>query len=292
MHNCLSAQKNYPECAPEAFNNAFEVKNTFHLINLLLTTLYEKNTSDQMYRNNEVSRHQMKYFWQQKTGLAAALGILGFGLVGCATTPAPTVVPNDNVNVAPAKPVVTSTLLGTQSVYDRYEQTPDEPFKIPPVTVKIPEQYERTVVPYPTTEIPGTIIVEPENHYLYLITGDGQAIRYGVGVGASGLGFHGEARVQFKRKWPRWIPTADMVQRKPQQYKRFADGVPGGLHSPLGARALYLFQGNTDTYFRIHGTTQPSSIGKNVSAGCIRMLNKDVVDLFERVQIGSKVIVR
>lgn len=234
----------------------------------------------------------MKNFWQQKLGLAVTLSLFGFSLVGCVTTPSPTVTPSANVNAKPVKPPVTSTLLGTQSVYDRYEQSADEPFKIPPVTIKIPEQYERTVVPYPTTEIPGTIIVEPENHYLYLVTGNGQAIRYGVGVGAAGLGFQGEAKVQFKRKWPRWIPTADMVQRKPQQYKRFADGVPGGLSNPLGARALYLFQGNVDTYFRIHGTTQPSSIGKNVSAGCIRMLNKDVVDLFERVQVGSKVIVR
>ena len=222
----------------------------------------------------------------------ATVSLFGFGLVGCTTTPNPTLTPTQTVNAKPAKPVVTSTLLGTQSVYDRYEQTADEPFKIPPVNIKIPEQFERTVVSYPTDEIPGTIIVEPANHYLYLITGDGQAIRYGVGVGAAGLGFQGDAKVQFKRKWPRWIPTADMVQRKPQQYKRYADGVPGGLSSPLGARALYLFQGNVDTYYRIHGTTQPSSIGKNVSAGCIRMLNKDVVDLFERVQVGSKVIVR
>ncbi|WP_297322351.1 L,D-transpeptidase [uncultured Bartonella sp.] len=234
----------------------------------------------------------MKYFWQKKLRLLAAASLFGFGLAGCATTPSPTIATTDSVKVKAEKPVVTSTLLGTQSIYDRYEQSDDEPFKIPPVTIKIPEQFERTVVSYPTNEIPGTIIVEPANHYLYLVTGDGQAIRYGVGVGAAGLGFQGEAKVQFKRKWPRWIPTADMVQRKPQQYKRFADGVPGGLSNPLGARALYLFQGNVDTYYRIHGTTQPSSIGKNVSAGCIRMLNKDVVDLFERVQVGSKVIVR
>lgn len=238
----------------------------------------------------------MKNSWQKNWGLAAALSIFSLTLAGCATAPTPTTMTTtDDLNVKPSKPSGTSTsstLLGTQSVYDRYEQSADEPFRIPPVTIKIPPQYERTVVSYPTTEVPGTIIVEPANHYLYLVTGDGQAIRYGVGVGAAGLGFQGEATVQFKRKWPRWIPTADMVKRKPQQYQRYADGVPGGLSNPLGARALYLFQGNVDTYFRIHGTTQPASIGKNVSAGCIRMLNKDVVDLFERVQVGSKVIVR
>lgn len=239
-------------------------------------------------------RIAMKHFSINNIGLAMGLSLLGFGLVGCASTPTPTVVTttSEQDNAAKKPAVVTSTLLGTKSPDERYEQDPDEPFKIPPVTVKIPEQYQRTVVSYPSDEIPGTIIVEPANHYLYLILGDGQAIRYGVAVGAAGLGFQGEATVQVKRKWPKWIPTADMVKRKPSQYKRFADGVPGGLSNPLGARALYLFQGNVDTYFRIHGTVQPSSIGKNASAGCIRMLNKDVIDLYERVQTGSKVIVR
>lgn len=235
----------------------------------------------------------MKVSLRKNLSLVAALGLFGFGLAGCTTTTSTVGTPSDNARIGSAKSsVVKSTLQGTLPVDERYEQDADEPFKIPPVNIKIPEQYQRTVVSYPTDEIPGTIIVEPANHYLYLVVGNGQAIRYGVGVGGAGLGFQGEAKVQFKRKWPKWIPTADMVKRKPGQYKRFADGVAGGLSNPLGARALYLFQDNVDTYFRIHGTTQPSSIGKNVSAGCIRMLNKDVVDLFERVQVGSKVIVR
>ncbi|WP_461722442.1 L,D-transpeptidase [Bartonella sp. LJL80] len=228
----------------------------------------------------------MKSSLRKNLGVSTAIGLLGLTLAGCTTTAS-----NTNTTSPTAK-VVKSTLLGTKPLEERYEQSADEPFKIPPVTVKIPEQFQRTIVSYPSVEAPGTIIVEPQNNYLYLVTGNGKAIRYGVGVGAAGLGFQGVANLQFKRKWPKWTPTPEMVERNPGRYKRFADGVPGGLTNPLGARALYLFQNNIDTYYRIHGTTQPSSIGKNVSAGCIRMLNKDVIDLYERVQTGAKVIVR
>jgi len=169
----------------------------------------------------------------------------------------------------------------------------DEPFAINRnEEAKVPEQFRRRVVNYPSREAPGTIIVEPHNHYLYLIAGRGLAIRYGVGVGSAGLGFTGDADLQYKRKWPRWIPTDDMIARNPGRYKQHANGMAGGPSNPLGARALYLFQNNVDTYYRIHGTNQPSSIGKSVSAGCIRLLNMDVVDLYERVKPGSKVIVR
>jgi len=157
---------------------------------------------------------------------------------------------------------------------------------------RVPEQFRRRVVAYPTREAPGTIIVDPHSHYLYLVAGRGRAIRYGVGVGSAGLGFSGVANLQFKRKWPRWTPTDDMIARNPARYKKHAEGMNGGPSNPLGARALYLFQDNVDTYYRIHGTNQPSSIGKSVSAGCIRLLNMDVADLFERVRPGAKVIVQ
>jgi len=169
----------------------------------------------------------------------------------------------------------------------------NEPFAINyKEEARVPEQFRRRIVAYPTREAPGTIIVEPHNHYLYLVAGRGRAIRYGVGVGSAGLGFSGVANLQFKRKWPRWIPTDDMIARNPGRYKKHADGMAGGPSNPLGARALYLFQDNVDTYYRIHGTNQPSSIGRSVSAGCIRLLNMDVVDLFERVRPGAKVIVQ
>lgn len=137
----------------------------------------------------------------------------------------------------------------------------------------------------------GTIVVDPENHFLYLVERRGRARRYGVGVGRAGLAFKGTALVQRKAEWPRWTPTKNMIRREPQKYARYADGVPGGINNPLGARALYLYKGGRDTYYRIHGTTQPSSIGRSVSNGCIRMINDHVVDLYDRVPLGTRVVV-
>jgi len=138
---------------------------------------------------------------------------------------------------------------------------------------------------------PGSIIVVPKAHYLYWIQEGGTAMRYGVGVGRAGLEFQGEAVIARKAKWPNWRPTDEMIAREPQTYARFADGVPGGPENPLGSRALYLYQGGVDTYYRIHGTTQPRSIGRSVSNGCIRMINTHVEDLYDRVPVGTRVIV-
>ncbi|WP_116082197.1 L,D-transpeptidase [Tropicimonas sp. IMCC34011] len=138
---------------------------------------------------------------------------------------------------------------------------------------------------------PGQIVVAPQQHYLYHVTQPGQATRYGVGVGRAGLAFHGDAVVGRKAEWPSWRPTDEMIEREPQQYAQFADGVPGGPDNPLGARALYLYQDGVDTYFRIHGTTDPGSIGRSVSNGCIRMLNDHVKALYEQVAVGTRVTV-
>jgi len=220
---------------------------------------------------------------------AVFFGGIMLGLAGCTTTQEGTSFragANYGVNSA------AYNLVHSKPLEERHIAQ-NEPFTINyNEEARVPEQFRRRVVTYPTKEAPGTIIVEPQNHYLYLIAGRGRAIRYGVGVGSAGLGFSGETNLQFKRKWPRWIPTDDMIARNPARYKQHADGMAGGPRNPLGARALYLFQNNIDTYYRIHGTNQPSSIGKSVSAGCIRLLNMDVVDLFERVRPGAKVIVR
>ncbi len=138
---------------------------------------------------------------------------------------------------------------------------------------------------------PGTIVVDPDNHFLYLVQSRSTARRYGVGVGKAGRSFRGTAQIKRKAKWPSWTPTQNMIRREPQKYARYASGVPGGPGNPLGARALYLYKGGRDTYYRIHGTTQPSSIGRSVSNGCIRMLNEHVADLYERVPLGSRVVV-
>ena len=152
-----------------------------------------------------------------------------------------------------------------------------------PQEVRIKSQY-----------LPGQLLVLPRSHYLYFVTAPNKALRYGVGVGKAGLEFTGPATIDVKKEWPTWRPTNEMIEREPEAYKRFignTDAQPGGPDNPLGARALYLFQNGVDTYFRIHGTTQPSSIGRSVSNGCIRMLNEHVKDLYERVPIGTVVTV-
>ena len=160
-----------------------------------------------------------------------------------------------------------------------------------PMTSVPPPQYRRQMVVDPTGAAPGTIVVDPANRYLYLVQEGGMALRYGVGVGKAGMEWSGSARVAFKREWPRWTPTKDMIARDPKRYAKWADGMDGGEGNPLGARALYLFEGGKDTLYRIHGTNEPASIGKAMSSGCIRMMNEDVGDLYNRVPTGTPVIV-
>ena len=151
--------------------------------------------------------------------------------------------------------------------------------------------YWRQVVNFAGPEEPGTIIVDPKAHFLYHVLSGGQATRYGVGVGRAGFAWAGIAEIRMKRRWPRWVPPHEMAARD-KRAQKWANGQPGGPGNPLGARALYLYSDGKDTLYRIHGTTEPSSIGKSVSSGCIRMLNEDVADLFDNVEIGTKVIVR
>jgi lipoprotein-anchoring transpeptidase ErfK/SrfK len=138
---------------------------------------------------------------------------------------------------------------------------------------------------------PGTIVIDPKQKFLYLVESSSSARRYGIAVGKEGLQFTGTATVQTKREWPRWIPTKDMIEREPAHYAKFANGMDGGPGNPLGARALYLSQGNKDTHIRIHGTVQPWSIGSSASNGCFRMVNDHVIDLYNRVSIGTEVVV-
>ncbi|MDQ2091033.1 L,D-transpeptidase [Marimonas arenosa] len=141
---------------------------------------------------------------------------------------------------------------------------------------------------------PGEMLILPKAHFLYFVTAPRQAMRYGVGVGKAGLEFTGAATIDVKKEWPTWRPTDEMIEREPITYGKFKDNdyvQPGGPGNPLGARALYLFQNGRDTYFRIHGTTAPKSIGRSVSNGCIRMINEHVIDLYQRVPIGTKVTV-
>ncbi len=164
-------------------------------------------------------------------------------------------------------------LLAAQSA--AYDPAPQE--------VSIKRQYQ-----------PGQLLILPRSHYLYFVTAPGRAIRYGVGVGKAGLEFTGTANIAVKKEWPTWRPTQEMIEREPKTYGKFAGNdyvEPGGPGNPLGARALYLFQNGRDTFFRIHGTTQPSTIGRSVSNGCIRMINEHVIDLYNRVPVGTVVTV-
>ena len=156
--------------------------------------------------------------------------------------------------------------------------------------------YRLKLVAYDTREAPGTIVVDPANHFLYAVQKGGQALRYGVGVGGEGFGWSGLATVQSKQEWPDWYPPKEMLERRPELRQAMRElqgglGMPGGPENPLGARALYLWQGNKDTLYRIHGTNEPWTIGQNVSSGCIRITNEDVVDLYDRTAVGAKVVV-
>ena len=205
---------------------------------------------------------------------------LALGLAACAPTATTPTAP-----VAPPVPEIYQA---------RIDAAPNgESYTIPAVRAAyLTERNRRQRVPYNGSEAPGTIVVDPYARVLYQVEPGGMATRYGVAVGRAGLGFQGEATIARKASWPSWRPTDNMIRTDPELYGQFAGGVPGGTDNPLGSRALYLYQGSRDTYYRIHGTMDPSSIGKATSAGCIRLFNQDVMDLFEQVPTGTKVKVR
>jgi len=178
-----------------------------------------------------------------------------------------------------------------------YAPVNGEPYAVPAVRLSdIDPQFLRKRVNVQTDEAPGTIIINTQNRFLYFVEGGGQAIRYGVGVGRQGFGWSGIANVKNKQEWPDWYPPKEMIARQAELRRQLSElqsglGMRGGPHNPLGARAMYLWQGNKDTLYRIHGTSEPWTIGQNVSSGCIRMINQDVIDLYERVSLGAKVVV-
>ena len=166
-----------------------------------------------------------------------------------------------------------------------------EPFPVFKSDIQtVPYKFRRREVEYDTQEPQGTIIVDSRKRHLYFVLGQGRAIRYGVGVGDKEAAWSGTAIIKRKAKWPTWTPTPEQ-RAKHKIYAKYAKGMPGSSKNPLGARAMYLYQNDQDTLYRIHGTPDPSSIGKVVSSGCIRMINVDVVELYERAEIGTRVVV-
>ncbi|MGL4438525.1 MAG: L,D-transpeptidase [Bosea sp. (in: a-proteobacteria)] len=174
-----------------------------------------------------------------------------------------------------------------------YASMPDERFPLDGADLReVDEQFLRTIAEAPAGFAPGTIVIDTSDRFLYLVQSGGSAIRYGVGVGRQGASWRGRARVGRKAMWPGWTPTATMIRNDPEKNGPWAGGMQGGPDNPLGARALYLYDGSRDTMYRIHGTNEPWSIGQNVSSGCIRLINHDIIDLHARVPEGTTVVVR
>ena len=172
-----------------------------------------------------------------------------------------------------------------------YGARKDSGYQVPMVPIsRVPRKYHRQVVRYDTKEKPGTIIVDTTDKHLYFVMPEGRAMRYGIGVGREGFEWQGTARVAMKREWPTWTPPAAMIGRQPELAK-WRGGQPGGPQNPLGARALYLFNRGGDTGYRLHGTPEWNSIGRAMSSGCIRLINQDIIDLYNRAEVGAKVIV-
>ena len=172
--------------------------------------------------------------------------------------------------------------------------TPRELVEVDGVTydkrAQIDPRYHRQRVRYDGVGSPGSIVVDTNDKFLYSVEGGGWATRYGVGVGQAGLSLKGNASVGHKAVWPSWTPTENMMRRKPRLVQ-YAGGVPGGPDNPLGARALYLYRNGQDTMYRLHGTNEPWSIGRAVSSGCVRLLNDDIIDLYERTPVGTSVTI-
>ncbi|WP_372800002.1 L,D-transpeptidase [Paracoccus seriniphilus] len=215
--------------------------------------------------------------------LAPLYAALALGLAACAPTTQGT--PTANVNSADAVPAIYKA---------RIDIGPDgEPVTIPEVRAAyLTERNRRQRVAYNGPEAPGTIVVDPYARVLYDVLENGEAMRFGIAVGRAGKGFNGNGVISVKKKWPSWTPTQNMIRSEPELYAQFAGGLPGGLDNPLGSRALYLYRNGRDTYYRIHGTMDPSSIGKATSAGCIRLFNQDIIDLFDETELGNRVKVR
>lgn len=217
-------------------------------------------------------------------------------LAGCTTSSGisqtggqPVTIPEP---IQPARPAPPPTDAELAVMYGPVE---DGGYAIPAVPYKqIDPRYYRQQVVDPTGEAPGTIVVDTPSRFLYLVQPGGVAMRYGVGIGREGFAWQGDGVIQWRQKWPRWKPPNEMVARQPEleRYSIENGGMDPGLKNPLGARALYIFSGGQDTLYRLHGNSEWRSIGRAVSAGCVRLLNQDIIDLYDRVPSKAPVVVK
>ncbi|MDA3887475.1 MAG: L,D-transpeptidase [Allgaiera sp.] len=200
--------------------------------------------------------------------------------------------PND-VAKAQTDPAVAAVEAPSPTTIARYQAIQDHGYTIDAVDPGyLTGSNARALVYYNGSEQPGHIVIDPYARRLYLVLENGIAIRYGCAVGKQGTTFSGDGVIQRKVEWPSWRPTQNMIKTEPEKYGDYAEGVEGGPENPLGARALYLYRGGRDTYYRIHGTNNPSTIGRATSAGCIRLFDQDIIDLYNRVPRGTQVHVR
>lgn len=219
----------------------------------------------------------MSHLLDRRRLLAGGASFAALALAGCTSSGSGRRVPDE--------PRIPADVLAM------YAAVPNEPFPIPAARVdRIDPKYWRQVVDDPTGERPGTVVVDTANRFLYLVRGDGTAMRYGVGIGRDGFTWQGRAKVGRKAEWPTWTPTKEMMERQPET-REFAGGMPPGLTNPLGARALYIYQDGRDTLYRLHGTMEVWSIGGAVSSGCVRLLFHDVIDLYNRAPVGTPIVV-
>lgn len=175
-----------------------------------------------------------------------------------------------------------------------YGARTDGGYSLPAIDLKkVPKKFWRRQVNFPTRHPVGTVVVNTKTYFLHLVQENGKAMRYGVGLGRQGFEWSGDGVIQWKRKWPTWTPPDEMIARQPELEKWSSrnGGMPPGLSNPLGARALYIFQNGEDTLYRIHGSPEFWTIGKSVSSGCVRMINQDVIDLYDRVPNKSRLVV-
>lgn len=222
--------------------------------------------------------------------LASLSGLLAVSVAGCASVP-----PSSQVIASPRAPLRPQPLMQPndfpEDIRLHYAALPEERFPIPAVDLtKLNPRYYRAQIDYATPEKPGTVIVDTAGRYLYLVQKEGKAMRYGVGIGKAGFAWSGRAHIAYGREWPVWTPPAAMIQRQPSIAK-WKDGQPPGIDNALGARALYVHQGNTDTLYRLHGTNYPETIGTAVSSGCVRLLQHDIIDLYAKVRFGAHLVV-
>jgi lipoprotein-anchoring transpeptidase ErfK/SrfK len=183
--------------------------------------------------------------------------------------------------------------LAATAIPARHAFALSEPFPVRENDAKLIEyKYRRREEDYETTEPPGTIVVDPRKRFLYHVLGGGRAMRYGAAVGKAGRTWTGSSVIGKMAKWPTWTPTPEHIAEFPKLVKYMPGGMPGGPENPMGARALYLYQGDVDTIYRIHGTHDPKLVGKKATAGCFGLLNIDIIHLYERVEIGTRVVVK